>query len=163
MHSLKLLCSFIAATLLVFSDAVALASDSASPFELTEISSLSVSQLWHTPGRHSILENKNVVIRHTSFHQGARADLGYEKVPVVMILLGRNRTNYDPHGYALFTDNDGLFSFKIETPAEDENAVFHFQIRELECDICKEGQFSIIDDGQRLYFKSNSVILNVDR
>lgn len=159
---MKLILLLIITKIATLSNVAALDSQTTTPFELRKFSSLSVSQLWNTPARHSVFEDKGVVIRLTAFHQGARAKLGFEKVPVVMLLLGRKRSDYDPNGYILFTDHDSSFSLTTETPSQNEDGVFRFIIKEVQCDQCREGRFSIIDDEQQFDFESTNIILELD-
>lgn len=132
-------------------------------FELREVSSLDMVQLWNTPARHETMQNGTAVIRHTVFDQGINKRLGFKKVPILVVLVGRNQTDYEPRGYILFSEKEFLYSLEVSAPKKSGDIAFSISVSERDCSSCIEGGFVILDNGREFRIVSEDVDLNMDR
>lgn len=137
------------------------ANDANAFFELQKTSSYSVMQIWQTPAHHGSLNNGNARIRYSFFREGFRKRYYGEKIPLAMIVLGRNRIGEEPSGYMLYVRRDALFESTMTAPADDE-ALFIFEVKESDCKICESATLSISYEKNEFVFNAENIHLNIE-
>lgn len=130
-------------------------------FELKKTDAYSVMQIWQTPARHGALTNGNARIRYSFFREGFRKRYNKEKIPLAMIVLGRNRIGEEPNGYLLYVKRDALFESTMMAPTDNES-LFIFELKETDCGICESGRLIITYEDNEFSFNSENISLNIE-